>query len=80
SLRAAASRVYSSADASWEERILYDVAYVRCCSFWLDLHIMLRTIFVVLLGESRTCRPFCKTRFTKIVCPPHGYFQDHNAG
>jgi undecaprenyl phosphate N,N'-diacetylbacillosamine 1-phosphate transferase len=67
------AQVYSSALASWEERILYDIAYVRRCSFLLDLHIMARTVMTVLLGEERTRRSFEETRFARYVTPPTGY-------
>jgi len=38
---------------SWSERWQYDATYVDNLSFWLDMKIILRTIAVVLLGESR---------------------------
>jgi len=67
------AQVYSSAADTWEQRILYDIAYVRQCSFWLDLRIILRTILVVLVGEERTRVPFEKSPFAKFVTPPPGF-------
>lgn len=61
------AQVYSSAAASWDERISYDIAYVRLCSPLLDLAILLRTFLVVCLGESRTARPFGSTRYARSV-------------
>lgn len=61
------AQVYSSAAATWDERILYDVAYVRLCSPLLDFRILFRTILVVLVGESRTSRPFQSTRFARAL-------------
>jgi len=54
----------------WDERILYDVAYVRRCAFMLDLFILWRTILVVLLGENAMTRPFAETRYANIVSRP----------
>lgn len=67
------AQVYSSATSSWEERILYDIAYVRRCSFLMDVGIFLRTILTILFGESSTVKPFGTTRFSKHVTPPDGY-------
>lgn len=58
---------------AWDERILYDIAYVRCCSFWMDMGILLRTIFVVPLGEVSMSRPFASTKYAKNVTPPADY-------
>jgi len=63
------AQVYSSASASWDERILYDVAYVRCCSAWMDRTILLRTVLVICLGEARTARRFATTRFAGLIDP-----------
>lgn len=65
------AQVYSSASASWEERILYDIAYVRRCRLTLDVTILLRTIWVVLVGEK--AQDFCVTRYARFVTPPDGY-------
>lgn len=61
------AQVYSSAAASWDERIKYDIAYVRLCSPLLDLRILLRTFLVILAGESRTSRPFHSTPFARAL-------------
>lgn len=63
------AQVYSSAAATWDERIKYDVAYVRLCSPLLDLRILFRTILVILVGESRTARPFHSTSFARVIDP-----------
>lgn len=68
------AQVYSSAAASWEERILYDIAYVRRCSLLLDARIILRTLVVVLVGEERTRMPFQKSPFAQFVEAPTGFF------
>jgi lipopolysaccharide/colanic/teichoic acid biosynthesis glycosyltransferase len=64
------AQVYSSAAASWDERIMYDIAYVRRCSLPLDLAIFARTMLTVALGEEHTSRPFAESAFAKIVPPP----------
>jgi lipopolysaccharide/colanic/teichoic acid biosynthesis glycosyltransferase len=61
------AQVYSSAASSWDERILYDIAYVRLSNPMLDASILLRTFLVVLVGEHRTTRPFASTQFAQIV-------------
>lgn len=48
----------------WDERILYDIAYVRRCGFLLDLSILLRTVFVVFVGERRMTRRFADSPFS----------------
>ena len=65
--------MYSNASVSWDERILYDIAYVRRCSLLMDLGILLRTKLVMLVSEQRTTRPFRTTRFARYVTPPEGY-------
>lgn len=68
------AQVYSSAAASWEERILYDIAYVRRCSLLLDVRIILRTMVVVFVGEERTRMPFQMSPFAHFVDAPTGFF------
>lgn len=65
------AQVYSSASATWEERILFDIAYVRRCGFILDLLILLRTVWVVIVGEKE--QQFCDSPFARFVTPPPGY-------
>jgi lipopolysaccharide/colanic/teichoic acid biosynthesis glycosyltransferase len=43
---------------SWEERIKYDVYYVEHMNFWLDFHILLKTLIVVPFGDSYFRRAF----------------------
>jgi len=52
------AQVYGNSLMPWDERILYDIAYVRRCGFFLDLSILLRTILVVFVGERRMTRRF----------------------
>ena len=67
------AQVYSNADAPWDERILYDIAYVRRCSLWLDLAILWRTLWVILAGERSTTRPFRTTRFARCLPIPDDF-------
>lgn len=39
-------------DVSYDERVNLDAYYVRNWSVWLDIHILLRTIWVVLVGDG----------------------------
>ncbi len=38
---------------SWEERIKYDVYYVRHFSVWWDIRILMKTVLVVIFGEEK---------------------------
>lgn len=67
------AQVNGNAAMPWDERILYDIAYVRRCSFWLDASILLRTLLVMLLGEERTSRPFEKSPYAGFVDRPLGF-------
>ncbi len=58
---------------SWDERILYDIAYVRRCSLGLDLRILSWTLLVVVVGEALTTRRFADSPFAKYVDVPEGY-------
>ena len=64
------AQVYGNSMTSWDERILYDIAYVRRCGFFLDLSILFRTILVVFIGEQRMTRPFTESPFAPIVTRP----------
>ena len=39
-------------NTSYEQRVNFDLYYVRNWSFWLDLHILARTVKVVVLGDG----------------------------
>ncbi len=52
------AQVSGSTAINWNERIRYDVHYIAYCGFWMDIGILLRTIGVVLLGDSRFVRRF----------------------
>ncbi len=67
------AQVYGNAMVSWDERILYDIAYVRRCSFALDVHILLRTMLVVFAGEHGMTKPFAESPFAAYVAVPDGY-------
>ncbi len=67
------AQVNGNAAMSWDERILYDVAYVRRCRALLDFGILLRTLGVVLLGEASMTRPFHSTTYARYVTPPGDY-------
>lgn len=67
------AQVHAPSLTSWEERILFDIAYVRRCSFSLDIMILGRTILVVIFGEQFTAKPFHTTRFAEFVTPPEEY-------
>ena len=45
-------QVYGRGDLNFDERVRYDEYYVRNWSIWLDVYILLRTIWVVLRGEG----------------------------
>jgi lipopolysaccharide/colanic/teichoic acid biosynthesis glycosyltransferase len=47
------AQVNGNTSLSWEERIEYDIEYVRRFSLLLDLKILLKTLLIVVLGEER---------------------------
>lgn len=67
------AQVYGNTMVPWDERILYDIAYVRRCSFMLDAHILMRTVLVIIRGERGMTKPFAESRFAQFVTPPDGY-------
>ncbi len=70
------AQVSGSTALSWDERILYDVAYVRRCSLRLDAYIIFRTIAAVLSGDSSRVRSFVDSPWAEYVEVPKGYFGD----
>lgn len=67
------AQVNGNAAMPWDERILYDIAYVRRCSLLMDFGILLRTILVLLISEDRTARPFASTRYADYVEVPQDF-------
>ncbi len=45
-------QVSGRSDVSYEERVQLDMRYIRNWSIWLDLHILMRTVSVVLKGKG----------------------------
>ena len=70
------AQVHGATALSWDERILYDIVYVRRCSLGLDLAILLRTAWVVVLGEERTQCRFLASKYAGYVTIPPGYSVD----
>jgi lipopolysaccharide/colanic/teichoic acid biosynthesis glycosyltransferase len=67
------AQVHGNTAISWDERILYDIAYVRRCSLLLDVRILLRTVLVVVGGEARNPVAFGKSAFAGWVEVPVHY-------
>ncbi|MBI4717401.1 MAG: sugar transferase [Planctomycetes bacterium] len=67
------AQVNGNSMTAWDERILYDIAYVRRCGLVMDLGILLRTLAVLVLGEQRMTRPFETTRYARYVTPPSDF-------
>ena len=61
------AQVNGNTTMTWDERIKYDVYYVDHLGPWLDLHILLKTVVVILLGEARFARPFEQSPYAKRV-------------
>jgi len=68
------AQVNGGAAISWDDRILYDVAYVRRGGLWLDLCILAKTALVLVRGEARMARPFAESPYARYVTPPENYF------
>ncbi len=58
---------------SWDQRILFDIAYVRRCSLLLDMSILLRTCWAIPSGDQANPRPFDQTPYARYVTPPKDY-------
>ena len=67
------AQVTTNASTPWDERILFDIAYVRQCACELDLWILARTISVAIVGETKTPRSFASTQHAAHVEIPQAY-------
>lgn len=55
----------------WEERIRYDIEYVKTFSFWLDIVILVKTVLLVFKREGTDVKPQYRgvDRFSKHYVP-----------
>lgn len=67
------AQIHGNTALSWDQRILFDIAYVRRCSFLWDLLILLRTCWAIPAGDPQTPATFEETRYAGYVTPPEGY-------
>ena len=67
------AQVHGNTAISWDERILFDIAYVRRCSLCLDVVVFWRTFLLLLRGERLMTRPFTHTPYSRHVTPPTDY-------
>ncbi len=67
------AQTHGNAQMPWDERILYDIAYVRRCGLGLDLRILIRTAIVIFVGEKNMSRRFTETRYARWVTIPDDY-------
>ena len=67
------AQVHGNTAISWDQRILYDIAYVRRCSVALDLLVVFKTIAVIPLGEAGGVLRFQDSPYAKYVAVPEGY-------
>ncbi len=61
------AQVNTNALVSWDQRILYDVAYAARCGFLMDVGILLKTPLVVALGEDRFTRRFEDSPYARYI-------------
>ncbi len=59
------AQVNGNTAMSWDERIRYDVYYVDHLGLTMDLGILLKTVPVIVLGESRFARPFDQSPYAE---------------
>ncbi len=59
------AQVNGNTAISWDERIKYDVHYVKHHGFRMDLGIIGKTALVILLGEKRFARPFDESSYAR---------------
>ena len=57
------AQVNGNTAISWNERINYDVYYVRHHGFWMDVGILLKTMLVLIGGEQRFARSFAESQY-----------------
>jgi len=67
------AQTHGNTQMSWDERILYDIAYVRRCNLTLDLLILARTVAVIFVGELAMSQPFKKSRYAEWVAIPDSF-------
>ena len=55
----------------WEERIQYDIEYVKTFTFWKDIAILFKTVYLVLKKQGTDVKPEYRTvsRFSKHYVP-----------
>lgn len=55
----------------WEERIQYDIEYVKKFTFWLDIVILFKTVFLVFKKQGTEVKPEYRgvSRFSKFYVP-----------
>ena len=55
----------------WEERIQYDIEYVKTFTFWLDIVILFKTVFLVFKKQGTDVKPEYRgvSRFSKYYIP-----------
>lgn len=67
------AQVHGGTGIPWDQRILFDIAYVRRCRFSLDLWILYQTVIGVFRGQAAMVRRFEHTNFARWVDVPEGY-------
>ena len=55
----------------WEDRIVFDVEYVKNFTFWLDIEILVKTVLLVFKKEGTDVKPEYRKidRFSKHYVP-----------
>lgn len=58
-------------DIWWEERIQYDIEYVKTFTFWLDIVILFKTVFLIFKKQGTEVKPEYRgvSRFSKFYVP-----------
>ena len=58
-------------DIQWEERIQYDIEYVKNFTFWFDLVILFKTVLLVFRNQGTDVKPEYRgvSRFSKYYVP-----------
>ena len=51
------AQVNGNISLTWDERIDYDVEYIKNFTFWLDIKILFKTVAVVIFGEDKFKNP-----------------------
>lgn len=67
------AQIFGNTALTWDERMLFDIAYVRRCSAALDLWIIWQTVWVVVRGDEAKVTRFTDSTWRDYVPIPQDF-------